>query len=219
MSTSPKPRASDDEILFLITIRRQTAWESMRQIVEGFGTPPNLVPSIVLLSNYFMNMVFCIELMLKLLSGNWMSHDIEGMYQTAFGKSHPSPHLLQAIKSAIMDQKYLFEPASGLDGNVPDLEKLYDEVLSELKKRFLDFSIDRTVSLPKSFTEYIRDHAARFCRLQSPTFGPHNPPPEDFWEKHVAESHHQLQQVQQSFRDHAHKHNTFDCKTRIESLT
>ena len=219
MSTSSKPRANNDEILLLITIRRQAAWESMRQIVEGFGTPPHLVPSIVLLSNYFMNMVFCIELMLKLLSDNWRSHDIESMYQSAFGKSHPSPQLMQEIKSAILDQKYLFEPASGLDGRVPDLESLYDEVLSKLKEKFPGFSIDRTVSLPKSFTEYIIGHAARFCRFQSPSFGPSNPPSADFWKKHVAESHRQLQQVSQSFRDHADKFNTFECKTHLESLT
>lgn len=219
MSTSSKPRASDDEILLLITLRRQAAWESMQQTVEGYGTPPNLVPSIALLSNYFMNMVFCLELMLKLLSGNWRSHDVGAMYQTVFGSQHSSPQLMQDIKSAIMDQKYLFEPASGLDGNMPDLEQLYDDVLSKLKEAHPQFSITKTVSLPKTFTEYIRDNAERFCRKQSETFGPGNPPPADFWAKHVAESHQHLQEIRQVFRDHAGNHGSFDFETRIESLT
>ena len=219
MNTSSKPRASDDELLLLIAIRRQTARESMRQVVEGYGTHPNLVPSIALLSNYFMNMVFCLELMLKLLSGNWRSHDVGAMYQTVFGSQHSSQQLMQDIKSAIMDQKYLFEPASGLDSNVPDLEKLYDEVLSKLKDSHPQFSITKTVSLPKAFTEYIRDNAERFSRKESATFGPDNLPPADFWEKHVAESHEHLQQIRQMFRDHADNQGSFNFETRIESLT
>ena len=123
------------------------------------------------------------------------------------------------IKAAIMDQKYLFEPAAGLDGNVPELERLYADVLKKLKQSYPDFSIARTVSLPISFAEYIRDNAERFCRKESETFRPDNPPPADFWEKHIAESHRQLQQIRQSFRDHASKHSTFDFETRIESLT
>jgi len=219
MSASSKPRASDSEILFLITIRRQTAWESMRNIVEGFGTPPHHIPSVTLLSNYFMNMVFCIELMLKLLSRNWTSHDVGSMYQAVFGNSHPSSQLLQDVRSAIVDQKYLFEPVSGLSGSVPELESLYDEILIKLKGRFPDFSIASTVTLPNSFTEYIRDHAARFCRLQSSTFDASNLPPANFGEAHVADSHRQLQQVRQSFADHAGKHSVFEFFTRINSLT
>ena len=219
MSVSAKPHANDDEILLLISIRRQAAWEAMRQIVEGYSTPPNFVPSIALLSNYFMNMVFCVELMLKLLSKNWKSHDVGAMYQAAFGQSHSSPQLMKDIKSAIMDQKYLFEPASGLDGNVPALEQLYDDVLAKLKAAHPQFSITKSVSLPKTFTEYIRDNAERFSRKQSEVFTPDNPPPADFWEKHVAESHQHLQQVRKAFEDHANKHGSFDFEIRIDSLT
>jgi hypothetical protein len=219
MSATSKPRGSDDEILLLISIRRQSAWESMRQIVEGFGEPPHRIPSIAALNNYLTNMVFCIELMLKLLSGNWRSHDVGAMFQAVFGAAPPSPQLMSDIKSAIMDQKYLFEPAAGLDANVPELERLYSTILKRLKTSFPDFSISKTVSLPLSFAEYIRDNAERFCRKESETFGPDNPPPADFWEKHVAESHRQLQQVRQAFREHASNHSTFDFETRIESLT
>lgn len=219
MSSTAKPRGSDDEILLLISIRRQSAWESMRQIVEGFGEPPHLIPSIAALNNYLTNMVFCIELMLKLLSGNWRSHDVGAMYQTVFGSAAASPQLMGNIKSAIMDQKYLFEPAAGLDANVPELETLYADILKKLKQTYPRFSITKTISLPKSFTEFIRDNAERFCRKQSERFGPGKPPPSDFWETHVAESHQQLQQVRQSFREHASNHSTFDFETRIESLT
>src|SRR5688572_28686519 len=103
-----KPHGTTDEILLLIAIRRKSAWQSMQQIVKGYGPPPSTIPSIALLSNYFMNMVFCIELMLKQLSDDWASHDIPDMYQTAIGSAHGSPQLLQDIRSAIMDQKYLF---------------------------------------------------------------------------------------------------------------
>jgi hypothetical protein len=218
MSATSKPHGSNDEILLLISIRRQSALESMRQIVEGYGEPPHRIPSIAALNNYFTNMVFCIELMLKLLSNNWQSHDAGAMYLTVFRTAHASPQLMQNIKSAIMDQKYLFEPAAGLDTNVPELEKLYTDVLSKLSQTFPKFSIKMTVSLPKSFAEFISDSAERYCRKESNTFGPNNPPPTDLQTKLVVESHKQLEQVRQSFRDHASKHSTFDFETRIESL-
>lgn len=191
----------------------------MRQIVEGFGTPPHTVPTIDLLNNYFVNNVFFVELMLKLLSGNWKSHDVGSMYHSVFEKPHQSPQLMKNIKEAIINQKYLFEPALGLSDSVPELEALHDEVRARIKQKFPDFSVKATVSLPNNFTKYIQDHADRFCRLQSPTFGPHNPPPSDFWEKHIAESHGQLQQVRQAFKSHGEKQKTFDFMTHIESLT
>lgn len=216
---SAKPHGNTDEILLLISVRRQSAFDSMQRIVQGFGLPPHLSPRITELNNYFMNMVFCIELMLKLLSNNWNSHDVGAMYQSAFGKAHVSPGVMNDLKAAIMDQKYLFEPAAGLDGSIPELESLYDELLKELRSKFPDWSINSTVSLPLAFAEYVRDNATRFHQTKSETFGPANPPPADFQDRLMERSHAELEQIRAAFEKHVNDNTTFDFNEHVESLT
>ena len=86
-----KPRANDDGVLFLVKLRRKNAVAAFRQVVEGFTSFPAKVPSMTLLLDYMSNMLSSLELMLKLLTGNWTSHDVQGMYTTVFNSSHPNP--------------------------------------------------------------------------------------------------------------------------------
>jgi len=105
-----KPHADTNECLLLILLKRKSAKEALRTILMEFALPPHHSPSVVLILEYLTEMVYCIELMLKLLSGEWQSHSVAAMYQTVFKQPHPDPDLLTDIKTALRDQKYLFEP-------------------------------------------------------------------------------------------------------------
>lgn len=179
MPATGKPRANDKEVLLLIRLRRLAAKEAMRQIVKRFATPPHYIPEITLLSDYLLNMVLCIELMLKLASGDWDSHNVEDMYRTAFGEDPPSPSLMRAISAGVRNQKYLYEPSSGLENAIPELEALYDELVVRLSQNYPSFEVSKAVSLPPSFARFIRDNPDRFVSIPCPTVQGPGPPPVD----------------------------------------
>ena len=219
MTAKSRPRASDEEILYLIKARRDAAWGAMREIVEGFGLIPQKVPSVASLNTYCLNTVLCVELILKLLSGNWKSHDVGTMYVTVFSRPAPCESLMEAIEEAIKDQKYLFEPAAGLADSLPELEYLHQHLCWELQQRHPKFFIEKTVSLPPSFAAFIRDNAHRFTRLESGTFSADNPIPPDFFATHMAKAQQRVQEVRDAFAKHADTGQPFDFQMMMSSVT
>lgn len=165
-----KPHANDDEIILLAEIKRKRAKEALSEIAQALGRTPHRIPSIGLLLDYLSNMVFAIELLLKLLSSNWKTHNVGEMYETAFGKKHTNQLLMDSLKSAIMDQKYLYEPASGLKDSIPEIEGLYEGLHYEVGRRFPKYQVLKGVELPKSFGEFLRDHLTSYFKMKSPTF-------------------------------------------------
>jgi hypothetical protein len=157
-----KPRANDDGVLLLIKLRREHAKEAMRRVVGGFITFPVKVPSATLLLDYLSNMVSCLELMLKLLSGDWGSHKVGEMYKKVFGSDYAKSDLMDRLKDAIMDQKYLVEPASGIAHHIPELEELFHALEGKVKARYSKFSVQIDYELPRSVGEFLRDHAGLF---------------------------------------------------------
>lgn len=162
----PKPHSDTNEMLLLIKIRRDAARAAMTQIVKDISTPPHTIPSVSLLGDYLLNMVFCLELMLKVLANKWTNHDVITMYNDVFGRPHPVPELLMALKSAICDQKYLYEPACGLADFLPDVEELYDELKAELGLSHQSSFVKKNVAVPSRFAAYIRDNPGRFAPVQ-----------------------------------------------------
>lgn len=206
-----KPRGSDDEILLLIHTKRDHAKAAMQKIVADFGLEQR-VPSISLLLDYLSNMVYCIELMLKLLSSNWNSHDEAAMYATIYGQPHPTPDLLDFIGDAVKNQKYLFEPAAGLACQIPELENLYDQLQCTVRRSAPTFEVLKSYPAPISFAAYLRDNAARFYRKQCPKITDATPPfdGDTVKQEMIQEFTRELAQIQQTFDTHIGSHQTFD---------
>ena len=141
----------------------------MREILVGLGLPPHHEPSIATLLDYLSNMVYCIELMLKLLSSNWTTHNVGKMYEQVTGAPHSNVDLMNYIEGAIKDQKYLFEPAGGLEHCVPDIESLFDELNRALKRKYFSFEVNKKHEMPIALAEYLRDNATKFYSKQGPT--------------------------------------------------
>ena len=83
MANADLAHASDEECLLLIKLKRQHAKAAMKDIVVRFGLPPHYLPKIPTILEYLTNMVYCLELMLKLLSGNWRTHNVGAMWPSS----------------------------------------------------------------------------------------------------------------------------------------
>ena len=157
-----KPHAGGEECLFLIQLKRKVARAAMQRIIEAIIQEPPGLPSVLIVLEYLSNMVYCIELMLKLLSGDWKSHNVDGMYKTAFQKPHPNSLLMNEIKTALCNQKYLLEPSGGLLGQVAGLEDLYHELITKVREAQNSYWVTLDTPVPAAFLEYLRDNGDRF---------------------------------------------------------
>jgi hypothetical protein len=157
-----KPRASDDGILMLIQYRRNNALAAMREIVAGFRAFPVKVPKMSLLVAYLSDMAFCLELMLKFLSGNWDDHNVRKMYAAIFETEYTKSDFLVRLEQTIKSQKYLIEPATGIAEYIPEIEALYDALRGKVRTKQDRFSVQSEYELPASVGEFLRDHVARF---------------------------------------------------------
>ena len=64
------------DVFVLIQLKRKRAREAMAQIIKGYDHDPPTSPDLSLLLDYLSNMVPATELMLRLLSSDWDSHDV-----------------------------------------------------------------------------------------------------------------------------------------------
>ena len=164
----PKPHASTDECLLLIRLKRELAKAAMERIIVGFARPPHSLPDVTTLLEYLANMVYCIELMLKLLADTWTDHNIAKMYETVFGQPNPDPELMADIKTALTDQKYLFEPNGGLLAKIEGLELLHDVLDTRLRQRHDGYVIQVDIAAPPNFLAWVRKNVARFYVKRGP---------------------------------------------------
>jgi hypothetical protein len=173
-----KAHATVDECLLLVRLKRENAKAAMKQIVVEFGLPTHRVPfglpthrapDILTILEYLTNMVYCIEMMLKMLSGDWGSHKVGKMYETVFGKPHANQVLMDEITIALRDQRYLFEPNGGLLAQIADLEELYDDLKGKICEIHPTFDISRAIPAPPAFLTYLRDNITRFHTKKGPT--------------------------------------------------
>jgi hypothetical protein len=163
-----KPHAGEDECLLLIQMKRKVARAAMNKIILAFGEMPLKLPDVLTILEYLTNMVYCIELMLKMLSQDWGSHKVACMYETVFGVAHSNPALMKEIEDAVKSQKYLFEPHGGLLANIADMESLYTELIAKIRENRKAFSVTKQIEVPKQFLAYLRDNFKRFYRKEGP---------------------------------------------------
>lgn len=166
-----KPRGTDDDICCLIFLKRRRAREAMDMILKGLDHCPWSEPTLTLLLDYISNMVSCLELMAKLLSGNWGSHDVCDMYKTIFNRAHSDPDFTALLKLSLTNQKYFFEPATdpsqsqtgkSIAEYIPEMERLFDELRQEMAQKHPRYFVHKELLLPRSVGEYLRDNVARF---------------------------------------------------------
>lgn len=127
-----------EEAIILVRIKRIRAKKAMGEIVEKWGIiGHHPVPSIDLLLEYLSNMVYALELLMKVLADDWrvpgetrFSHRVGKMYEEIFSKQHVSPDLMTTLEAAIRDQKFLLQPSNGLAQRIPEIEALWEEIAS-----------------------------------------------------------------------------------------
>jgi hypothetical protein len=178
----PKQNPTNPEALLLIRMKRDRAKAAMGQIVERFGVISNdPEPGLAVLLDYLTNMVYALELLLKVMADDWRTpgksrfgHRVGDMYQEIFGRPHACPDLMTVLERAILNQKFIYEPADRLLGHVPELEGLWDELTTEFYHRgwMEDTTVQRQVVAPPGFMRFLRDNLRRFYRGQPREWNP-----------------------------------------------
>ncbi len=180
-----KQNPTTPEALLLIRTKRDRAKAAMDQIVKRFGVISNEPePGLDVLLEYLTQMVYALELLLKVMSDDWRTpgkthfgHRVGAMYQDIFGRPHACPDFITALERAILNQKFIYEPADRLLDHVPKLEQLWDELTVEFYRRnwMVDASVQREVNAPPEFVEFLRQHLARFYRGETYRHWPRRP--------------------------------------------
>jgi hypothetical protein len=145
----------------------------MSQIMHGLARWE--LPQMETVLDYLSNMAYTLELMLKLHSGNWRTHEVHNMYEEIFGQPHPNEDFMDYLKVALTDQKYLFAPASDstapTDGTIahyiPEMESLFDDLLLKMREQHRQFGILKKIKLPLTFGEFLRDNPGRFFKAET----------------------------------------------------
>ena len=159
------------EAICLVIVKRRAAKESIFAFLKHAGRWTNQAgPRYESILAYWSNMVGAIELLLKVLADDWKDgeteygHNVGRMYEVVFGRKHADPAFMHSLKTAIMDQKFLFEPDPGIANRIPDLEQLWDELTTMFYGRQPIYicHIDKEVSLDRQCVEFFRDYIQRF---------------------------------------------------------
>jgi hypothetical protein len=166
MSKRPKgekPHANVDECLLLVEDKRKKARTAMHGLIAALVKDPYNIYIVPFILDYLANMIYCIELMLKVLSDSWTSHDIAAMYEKVFQRTYDD-HVMKEITIALRDQKYLFEPCGVLWQHVGTIELLYGELSEKLNEEHCLYEVSKQVTIPVEFLAFLRDNANRFYR-------------------------------------------------------
>jgi hypothetical protein len=160
-----------DEAIYMVKVKRSRAKEAMRKIVERYGVISSRpAPGMEVLLDYFMNMVYGLELLLKVLAKDWeipgqsrYKHRVGEMYQAVFNRPHADPVFIKELEKAIFDQKFVCEPAQGLINRVEAIEALWDELKAEHQKSAGEiWEVKKEVKADASFGQYLLQNVARF---------------------------------------------------------
>ena len=158
-----KPHAIVDECLLLVEDKRKKARTAMHGLIAALVNDPYNIYIVPFILDYLTNMVYCIELMLKVLANSWRSHDIAAMYEKIFERKYDD-HIMKEITTALRDQKYLFEPCGVLWKHVGTIELLYSELSERLNHEHSLYDVSKQVTIPVEFLAFLRDNANRFYR-------------------------------------------------------
>jgi hypothetical protein len=163
---------SYDEAIYLATVKRRLAKQAMSKIVERYGIISNVPnPGLDVLLDYFTNMVYGIELLMKVLANDWdvpdkskYGHDVGKMYEAIFGTPYSKSDLMRHLLNAIKDQKYIYEPGDNLLDRVPEIENLWDELKAEYYRRNYGKTIplQKVVKMDEDFGQYLLANIERF---------------------------------------------------------
>lgn len=192
MPVQPKQKPTHPEALLLIRMKRDRAKAAMDQIVKRFGViSHDPEPGLEILLDYLTNMVYALELLLKAMADDWKTHNVGKMYESIFGKPHDSPHLMTILMGAILNQKFIYEPADRLMDHIPELEALWDELTTEFyqRPRLEHRTMQREVEAPKELIQFLQDNFSRFYRAKTQQRKP------------VMSREHQVQMLQHQIHD------------------
>jgi hypothetical protein len=126
-----------DEAVYMVKIRRRRrAKEAINRIIERYSVISHQpAPGMEVLLDYFTNMVYGLEHLLKVLARDWdtpgkskYGHKVGKMYEAIFGRPHSNPAFMKELEEAILDQKFIYEPAKGLLNRIECIEHLWDEL-------------------------------------------------------------------------------------------
>jgi hypothetical protein len=171
-----------DEAIYMARIKRQRAKGAFDWIIKSnavFSNSP--APGMDVLLDYFFNMVYALELLLKVLAKDWdvpgktkFGHKVGKMYEAVFGRPHADAAFMKELEDAILDQKYIYEPATGLIKRVEAMEKLWDELkLQYLNGAWGRFSkVSKEVKADASFGAYLLNNVARFTTPPTHRYDP-----------------------------------------------
>ena len=172
-----KPRASDDEVYYLIIQKRQDARRGMAAIIHDLTAHDSThAPQVRVLLDYLSNMIFALELLMKLLSNKWENHKVSAMYDAIFTTS-PSDRrrtALYLMETALHDQKYLVVPTGDgrvqatetLADSIPDLELLFDDLSRVLSQRMPRFDVNRVFKVSEATGRWIARNTMRFGDIE-----------------------------------------------------
>lgn len=168
-----------DEAIYLVQIKRSRAKEAMGKIVERYSVVSNEpMPGLEVLLDYFCNMVYGIELLLKVMAKDWdtpgkskFGHRVGKMYEEAFGRPYDDTAFMAELEDAIRNQKFIYEPASGLLGRVQAIEELWDELKIEFARRSFGQKLvmKKELKADAAFGEYLLANIQRFIPPPSRT--------------------------------------------------
>jgi hypothetical protein len=171
-----------DEAIYMVRIKRRHAKAALERIIESrsvIGHHP--APGMDVLLDYFVNMVYGLELLLKVLAKDWdlpgqsqFKHDVGKMYKAVFGHPHADPTFMQQLKDAILDQKYFYEPATGLINRLEMMETLWDELKQEYLRQAWEqtATVQKDVETDEAFGKYLVANVVRFTTLPSYQYDP-----------------------------------------------
>jgi hypothetical protein len=171
-----------DEAIYMIRLKRERAKEAIEKIIVRYSVISNeAVPGMDVLLDYFVNMVYALELLLKVLAKDWdvpgqtkYGHKVGKMYEAVLGHPHVDPTLMKELEDAIVNQKFIYEPTTGLLNRVEALEKLWDELKREYMKGAWGkkSTVQKQVRADASFGNYLANNVDRFTRLREQSSEP-----------------------------------------------
>jgi hypothetical protein len=165
--------ATYDEAIIMFKLKRKAAKEAVARIIEAYGTVGQPIPGLDVLLSYFSNMVYGLELLMKVMSQDWgadglqksaSGHDVGKMYGIIFKRPYTKSDLMKRLQCAILDQKFLYEPDGGLKDRVPELEALWDELEREFNtsRWGKTYTVFKAIDMSKEFGDYLGQNVERF---------------------------------------------------------
>lgn len=170
-----------EEAVYMVKVKRERAKAALSSVIKRYGVICHVpAPGLEVLLDYFNNMVYGIELLLKVLSEDWgpdgksrskNGHNVGAMYEAVFQRQYAASDLMAHLQAAILDQKFIYEPCDTLLDRVPELEALWDELKGEFYRRKWGTveSVVKEIKMPDNFARFLWANIERYYRSESVT--------------------------------------------------